>query len=101
MGTLNTGKRRGGDSWRGSVQVISWLCLDLHALAAKQMDAGTPVHPATPVVPEERSRANRHRMRTSRSPGAALSSHCHAIDTAHVMDRDGSCGCWPPRRCVG
>ena len=62
VGTLCTGEQRGSDGWRSSVRAISWLCLDLYALVAEQMDAGASVNPATPVLPEERSRTNRHRM---------------------------------------
>ena len=62
MGTLSTGKRRGSDGWSGRVWGLRGLCLDLHALVAKQLEAGTPMNPATPVMPEERSRTDDHWM---------------------------------------
>ena len=30
----------------------------------------------------------------ARSPGAALLSRCHSIDTVRAEDRGGNCGCW-------
>jgi hypothetical protein len=58
MGTLSTGERRGSESARG----IPCLPLDRHPLAAKQLDTGTPMNPATPVTPKDWSRTDRHGM---------------------------------------
>src|SRR5437588_8684788 len=80
MDTLSTGKRRGSDGWSGRVRAIPGLCLDLHALVAKQLEAGTAMNPVTPVMPEEQNR--RPLDATARSPGAALPSPRHSIGTA-------------------
>src|SRR5258708_24521281 len=58
MGPFGTGKRRESDGWSG----VPRLDLDLHALVTKQADTGTPVNPATPIMPEDTSRAHCHRM---------------------------------------
>src|SRR5262245_54978002 len=49
MGTLRTRKRRRS----GTGSSIPRLHLDLHALVAKQLEAGSPVDEPTPVAPEE------------------------------------------------
>jgi hypothetical protein len=63
MGTLGTREKRGSDGWGSSVRVISWLCLYLYALVAKQMDAGASMSSTAPALAEERSRTNRYRMK--------------------------------------
>lgn len=58
MSTFGTGKWCERNRWSD----IPRLDLDLHALVTKQVDAGAPVNPAPPVMPEDRSRADCHRM---------------------------------------
>jgi hypothetical protein len=62
MGTLGTGNRHSRAGWTGRVHAIPWLYVDNHPLVAKQVDAGTSMNPATPVISEERSRADGHWM---------------------------------------
>ena len=99
MGTLSPGKRRGSDGWSGRVRAIPRLCLDLHALVAKQLEAGTPMNPATPVMPEEQNR--RPLAATARSSGATLPSPRHSIGTARAGDRNDNYGYWPHRPRAG
>ena len=58
MGTLGTGKRQGNNGKRG----FPGLHLDLHALVAKQLDAGTSMNPSTPVMPLEGGGTDSHWM---------------------------------------
>ncbi len=62
MGTFGPGKRRRSDRERGRVHAIPSLCLDLYTLVTKEMDAGPPMIPPAPVLPEERSRTDDHWM---------------------------------------
>jgi hypothetical protein len=91
MGTFGTGKWCESDGWSG----IPRFDLNLHALMVQQVDTGTSMHSALPIMPEDRSRANCHWMRASRSPNEVLSLHHHSIGTAHAGDRDGNCGDFP------
>jgi hypothetical protein len=59
MGTFGTRKRCGSDAWSGRIPRSQ---LDLDALVAKQLDAGTPMNPSTPVTPEERLISDDERM---------------------------------------
>ena len=62
MSTLGTGKRHGHSRWRSRGCALRRVQLGLHPLVAKQVDAGAPMTPATPVLPEKRFLSGDERM---------------------------------------
>jgi hypothetical protein len=58
MGTFGTGRRCETGGWRS----ICRLDLNLHALVSKQVYTSTPIGSAFPIMPEDRNRADGHRM---------------------------------------
>jgi hypothetical protein len=61
MRPLCAGKRRRRDDSRGGNRSCR-LHMQLHALVAKQVDAGTSMNPSTPVTPSERFSPDYERM---------------------------------------
>src|SRR6202011_5683693 len=62
MSTLGTGKRHGYSGRRRRGCVLRRLRLSLHPLVAKQVNAGSPMNPATPALPEKRFLSDDERM---------------------------------------
>jgi len=62
MGAFGPGKRRRSDRECGRVQTIPRLRLNLYTKVPQEVDAGPPMIPPAPVLPEERSRTDDHRM---------------------------------------
>jgi hypothetical protein len=62
MGPLGPGKQCRSNIESGRTLAIPRFCQDLYALVTKEMNAGPPMIPATPVLPEERSRADDYWM---------------------------------------
>lgn len=58
VGPLGARKWCGSDSAKSLLR----LHLDLHAKVPKEVDAGPPMIPTTPVLPEEQSRTDDHWM---------------------------------------
>jgi len=69
--------------------------LDLDALAAQELDAGSSMFSATPIPKDAGVQHPREGDGGAHSPDEVLSSLCRSIDTAHAANRGDSCGCWP------
>ena len=59
MGPLWAGERRRGQLWVGRDTLLH---LHVHALMTKELYAGSPVDPTTPILPEQRKRTDNQRM---------------------------------------
>ena len=66
-------------------------CCTSTRLRAQELDTGTSIPPATPVMPQERSRANHERMQQHADLARLFGG------TARAEDRGGNFECWPHR----